>query len=129
MDSSSRYFSPENIRDLLVGIVASLFVVSLTFLIGTYSQQNILSILAGIFTLFVFVYIDYGLSQVKNKQKEKLKTEILETPRNIVIIYGKDAAVQKNDFHITYFPFVLTAHLNVYIKLAIRRAKLTNSST
>lgn len=61
---------------------------------GIAYQKSIFLFLAVLIILFLVAYISYNLSQIKNEQKEKLKTKILETPRNIVIIYGKDAGVQ-----------------------------------
>ena len=90
----SIFFSPKDIKDILKGTFVGVVLLLITGYPGIAYQKSIFLSLAVLIILFLVAYISYNLSQVKNEQKEKLKTEILETPRNIVIIYRKDAGVQ-----------------------------------
>lgn len=91
---SSIFFSFEDIKDLFKIVLSLLFASILTGYFGITSQIKILLALAILFALIIAVYVGYGFSQVKNNQKEKSRTAVKETPRNIAIIYGKDFTVQ-----------------------------------
>lgn len=88
------FFSPKDIKDILKGIFVGVVLLLITGYPGIAYQKSILLFLAVLIILSLVAYTGYSLSQVKNKQKEKLKTDVLESPRTIVRIYAKDAVVQ-----------------------------------